>query len=146
MVDATMDQRFQKPISPLRDIRPDLLDRLREAAARQEEHARKANEATADVDMLQRMIEREDERLKESDAKRPVPSEDLPDYLLKSLYIRPMSKDELRQAAIAAGYNIDGRSIHAVTVNLVRSGKIVEVDNGVFTADMDLVSHARAGG
>jgi hypothetical protein len=48
--------------------------------------------------------------------------------VLKALQAKPHTKEELRQAAEHAGYDVDGRSIHATTVNLLRGGKIIEIN------------------
>ena len=127
--------------SGLRDIRPDLRERLRQATARHEALLTQTNEAAEDVFMLQRMIEREDQRLNGQNAPvaRQKPTDELPDFVFKALQMRPMSKSDLRHAVENAGYNVDGRSIHAITVNLVRTRKILEIADGVFkVADSDV--------
>jgi hypothetical protein len=135
-------------VQPLRDIRDDLTARLRVAASKHKHFSNLANEAASDMDMLQRLIERENVRLRAEEPSRPVPSEDLPDFLYNAIRTRPMSKEAMRLNAVAAGYKVDGRNVHAITVNLHRSGKIVELAEGVFAAaDSDLVKSAlhRAG-
>jgi hypothetical protein len=138
-----MEQRA--PIDPLRDIRPDLMARLRVASARYEKLMTEANEAKSDMDILQRLIERENARFQQVEASEP--GVDLTEFLYNTLQDRSMNKEEMRHAAEVAGFRrIDGRSIHAVTVNLHRTGKIFEINTGVFTANKDLMNHARAGG
>jgi hypothetical protein len=56
--------------------------------------------------------------------------------------MRPQGKEDLRHSAANAGYDVDGRSIHATTVNLVRGGKVVEL-NGIFaTPDSEAAKQA----
>jgi hypothetical protein len=131
--------------SGLRDIRPDLRERLRQAVARHQSLLTQTSEAAADVDMLQRMIEREDQRLnvRQALAAPQKPTEELADFMFKAIRMRPQSKEDLRHSVTGAGYDVDGRSIHATTVNLLRRGKIVEISKGVFaSADSDLVKSA----
>jgi hypothetical protein len=132
-----MNERIlRRPLRPqLRDIRADLQERLREALSKRDEFLAKAKEYDADVDMLQRLIDREDQRHKtpaSQAAQQQRPDEPLPDFVLNAIRIRPQSKGALRQAVANAGYDVDGRSIHATTVNLLRRGKIKERD-GVFS-------------
>jgi hypothetical protein len=93
-----------------------------------------------------RTSEREERRHSPRDAARPVPDEDLPDFIFKALQMRLMTKEDLRSSAISAGYVVDGRNIHAVTVNLHCTGKIAEVAEGVYTADTELINTATAKG
>jgi hypothetical protein len=66
----------------------------------------------------------------------------LPDFVFKAIQMRPQGKEDLRHSAANAGYDVDGRSIHATTVNLVRGGKVVEL-NGIFaTPDSEAAKQA----
>jgi hypothetical protein len=119
-----------------RDIREDLQDRLRDALNRQKEFSAKATEAGIEADMLQQLIARENQRYpQQADAGGARPDEAFGDFVFKSLLARPKSKEDLRQAAADAGYDVDGRSIHAAIVNLLRTGRIKELHNGVYGVD-----------
>jgi hypothetical protein len=117
-----------------RDIRPDLKERLREAVEGRDFHAAKASEYDKEVDDLVRQLDREEARFsnRELVAATKEPEAPLTDFILKTLEIRPMSKDDLREYATNEGYDVDGRSIHATLVNLSRTDKIKELAGGVF--------------
>jgi hypothetical protein len=130
--------------APFRDIRPDLRDRLRDALRRRDDLAAKMKDSEAEVDDCQRMLEREEARHQLSaggnSAAKLQPKEELRDFIFKAIQMRPQNKDDLRHSVESAGYKVDGRSIHATTVNLLRRGRIVEISKGVFaSADSDLV-------
>jgi hypothetical protein len=119
---------------PSRDIRNDLMERLREASAKQERYSALAAEAAFDMDMLQRMIEREEVRYRLPAQIAAEPDLALPEFVFKALQVRPMTKDDLRHSVENAGYRVDGRSIHATIVNLLRGNKIMEIAEGVYEA------------
>lgn len=55
----------------------------------------------------------------------PAPKVSLAEFFVKTLAeTGPMNKDELRQVALDAGYEIDGRHTHATLVNLTRNQRI----------------------
>jgi hypothetical protein len=130
MVD--MERVVLKP--PLRDIRSDLRDRLREAAANHKLHLDKAEEFKNELETLTRLLDREEARFSNQKAggTPKEPAESLSDYVITLLQMRPMSKTELREYAERAGYPGDGRSIHATLVNLSRTGKINEISEDVY--------------
>jgi hypothetical protein len=110
---------------PLRDIRSDLRDRLREAVVNHKFHLDKAEEFKIEAETLTRLLDREEARFSKQNSvaapKEPV--ESLTDYILNLLGMRPMGKGELREYAERAGYPGDGRSIHATLVNLSRTSQ-----------------------
>ena len=62
------------------------------------------------------------------------PEDSLPEFVFQTLRKGTRTKDDLRWMANQAGYDVDGRSIHASLVNLTRSGKVVEVSEGQYAA------------
>jgi hypothetical protein len=118
-------------VQALRDIRPDLKARLQRALARRDELADQIKGYEIDIDLLTRLIERENLRHQPGESQE-TPDEALSEFIAKTIQMRPMAKDELREYASRAGYPVDGRSIHATTVNLLRAGRIVELADGVF--------------
>lgn len=126
-----------------RDITTDLKDRLREALALRNSLATQTKENKSDIEMLMRMLDREEQRRKAIADGETAPQEALPEFIFKAIQMRPMSRDDLRYTAANAGYRVDGRHIHATTFNLKRSGRIVELEDGLFaSADSDLVKSA----
>src|SRR6266851_2769616 len=90
----------------LRDIRPDLKDRLREALTNRDFHAAKADEYGKEVDVLMVLLDREQRRFTgEKSAQKPAePDQSLTDFILKMLHTRPMTKEDLRDYANRDGY------------------------------------------
>ena len=72
------------------------MERLREASAKQERYSALAAEAAFDMDMLQRMIEREEVRYRLPAQIAAEPDLALPEFVFKALQVRPMTKDDLR--------------------------------------------------
>jgi len=65
----------------------------------------------------------------------PAAKPPLADFFVKTLAeTGPMSKDELRQVAVDAGYEIDGRHVHATLVNIQRNGRILPTLDGKYAA------------
>ncbi len=119
-----------------RDILAELKDRLREAIVERDEYLAKVGETEKLVEALTFLIDIEQQRLQPgAEAKSPEPSEALASFLFKELQVRSMTKDEMRFAAAKAGYDVDGRSIHAITVNMARTGRIKELSGGKFSVD-----------
>lgn len=122
---------LKKPESGLKDIRPDLRERLRAATLERDQLRPRLQELEGTIALLEKIIEQEDERF------RPVgtaPSEPLADFLLEKMRRGVNTKDSLRMVAEEAGYEVDGRSIHATLVNLIKSGKAVEMGENQFGA------------
>jgi hypothetical protein len=123
------------PDPPFRDIRPDLKDRLRHELTIRDDLSAKTKNNNDAIESLMLLLDRENARYSNTNS---IKEPDLPidEFVLKALSTRPMSKDDLREAALGAGYLTDsdspGRSIHAVTVNLGRSSKIKEIEPGIF--------------
>ena len=117
----------------LRDIRPDLRERLRVATA-ERDHMRSIIETLeATVKLLDQMLAAEERRFG-SPAAAGEPQESLAEFILATLRASTHTKDSLRFLAEKAGYHIDGRSIHATLVNLTKSGKAEEIRDGEFCA------------
>ena len=75
---------------------------------------------------------------REEAAKKGPPEEPLPEFVMQSLRSGQRSKDDLRWMAERAGYDVDGRNIHATLVNLIKSGR-VEISEGQYIALADEV-------
>jgi hypothetical protein len=127
-----------RPNSILRDIRPDIKVRLSEAVAKRDLHRKSADIAEAEVEMLTKMLDRENARFGQQDqaARDEPPKKSLPDFVLGQLTENTMNKAALAEAAEEAGYfkpdDYPLRAVHAVTVNLLRTNKIREIENGMF--------------
>jgi hypothetical protein len=121
------------PDSALRDITGDLKARLLRTVADRDNLLAQIKAMEEDIQLYERLIEREETRQKPVTRVVPKPPSDaLANFVFKALLMRPQNKEDLRHSAVSAGYDVDGRSIHAITVNLVRTGKIRELSNGVF--------------
>jgi len=122
-----------QPVTQLRDIRPDLRDRLRVATA-QRDHMRSAIAGleTA-VELLEQMLAQEDQQYAAANGSTTAkPTDSFPDFMLEKLRAGYSTKDSLRLAANEAGYKVDGRSIHATLVNLLKRGQAVEISEGKY--------------
>lgn len=120
--------------APKRDILTDLKERLRDAVAERDEHLNRATELDKIVAALTLLIDTEQ---KPAATKQSEPTEELAVFIFRALLGRPQTKEDLKNAAVNAGYDVDGRSIHAVTVNLARTGKIKELHHGVYGVDAE---------
>jgi hypothetical protein len=117
----------------LRDIRPDLEARLLSAQKSFDEHSAKAKSAGDEVAELTRMLERENQRFAPTRTAKAAPADSLTDYLFARLKEGSrLTKEQLRVLALEAGYNIDGRSIHATVMNLLKSGFVSDDGNGTY--------------
>jgi hypothetical protein len=124
------------PDSALRDITGDLKARLLRTVSDRDNLLAQVKALEEDIQLYERLIEREEARYRPAVASAPKPPSDaLASFVFKSILAHPQSKEDLRRGAALAGYDVDGRSIHAVTVNLLRTGKIRELPNGVFGVD-----------
>jgi hypothetical protein len=121
-------------IAETRDIRPDLRARLETAIASRDRAREHLNFFDSEVNALTRLLALEDRRFSETigtvEDKQPF----LTGFIIERLKKRRMSKDELRVVAAEAGFEIDGRSIHATLVNLVRTGKVRLEEGGFYFA------------
>ena len=117
-----------------RDIRPDLRERLRLANAELEHVRLIIGELEKAVQVLEQMLAAEEQRFNpEPSQEEKQPEGSLGDFLLKSMMrssAQGCTKEDLRWMAERAGYSIDGRSIHATLVNLIKAGKAVEIGEG----------------
>jgi hypothetical protein len=128
---GTMLRILKKPDPQLKDIRPDLRERLRTAMVERDQLRPRLLELEAEIAVLEQMIEQENRRFQPPPS---APEDSLADFLLEKMRLGTSSKDGLRAVAEAAGYDVDGRSIHATLVNLIKSGKAVEFGEGQFGA------------
>ncbi|WP_454626540.1 hypothetical protein [Bradyrhizobium cenepequi] len=122
---------LKKPDIQLKDIRPDLRERIRAAAVERDQLRPRLQELDGTIALLEKLLEQEDQRF------RPVgiaPSDSLGDFLLEKMRRGVSTKESLRAVAEEAGYDVDGRSIHATLVNLIKSGKAVETGEGQYGA------------
>ncbi|WP_156179932.1 hypothetical protein [Bradyrhizobium sp. LTSPM299] len=126
--------------APYRDIRTDLKDRLRTAVVGRDGHLAKAKEFDGEIDLLTKLLDQEERRFgQKPDVETSAASEKPPlgDFLLKKLEHSEATKDDLKVFAEHAGYFPDGtsagRSIHSTLLNLVRSGKVTTVAEGIYT-------------
>ncbi|WP_316235048.1 MULTISPECIES: hypothetical protein [unclassified Bradyrhizobium] len=131
------------------DIRQMLRSRLETATAARKRASQLLGELDAEVSALQRLLRLEEMRhgaLEEPKDKEELPlvkpaeeqqgeRPDLSEFLRGALekYVM-LSKPRLRRMAHEAGYDIDGRSIHATLTNLIRVGKVVQTPDGMYTA------------
>jgi hypothetical protein len=130
----------------LRDIRPDINVRLKEAVALRDFHRESAEKADLEVDALTKMLDRENARFGQQDQtqRRGVPQKTLPEFVLEQLVQSTLTKAQLAEAANVAGYfkpaDYPLRVIHAVTVNLLRANKIREVADGMYDLAEEVAS------
>lgn len=115
----------------MRDIRPDLKERLARNEAARSRLSAELKRLEAYAASVIRMIEVEDERYADEPDR---PAQAIADFILDEAIKRPVSKEDLRFAAQAHGYTSDGRSIHAHVTNLVRAGRLDELEPGMFRA------------
>ena len=124
----------------LRDIRPDLKERI---AAKRHEKAQAlatAQKADEDIATLERMISEESGRIAgdsvrlsfaagAAEVNYGTPKLPLDDFIMGQLQSGPKLKEELRESAEAAGYfkataTSPGRVIHATVLHLVRDRRV----------------------
>lgn len=121
-----------------RDIRADLNARLRNAVSTRDLHRDLADRAEIEIDILTKMIDRENARFGQQDQALNAPpvKKPLREFVLDRLAENDMNKPALGEAAQAAGYfkpeDYPLRAIHAITVNLVRANLIEEGEDGLF--------------
>lgn len=104
------------------------------AAAQRDDYQNKAKALDDEVLMLTKLLDREEQRFGATVQEVAAAQLSLPSFILDALMARQMGKEELRAKAEAAGFDPDGRSIHATLVNLQRGGKVTEISPGVFKA------------
>ena len=120
----------------LRDIRPDLKERLRAKTAEREAMRAVMENLDIAIELLEQMIAEEERRFNVAPtAQKTPPKELLSEFVLQQLRAgKPKTKDDLRWLAEQAGYDVDGRSIHAALVALLRTARAKEVEQGQFVA------------
>lgn len=129
---------------PLTDIRAGLRERI-EALSEEGVRARKEFDAlmesiNAEYDLLIRLLNIEEDRHHRRGLARVLlsgPTKPLQDFIVETLNQGPKNKEQLRESAKKAGYFTDndssaGRIIHATVVNLMRSGRIQEGQDGTY--------------
>lgn len=128
---GTMLRIIKKPELQLKDIRPDLRERLRVASVERDQLRPRLVELDAEIELLEQMLQREDRRFQPAGS---TPQDSLADFVLENLRRGIATKDSLRAVAESAGYEVDGRSIHATLVNLMKAGRAVEFGEGQYAA------------
>jgi hypothetical protein len=119
------------PKSNLKDIRPDLKERLRTAVSERDQMRPILETLEQTITLLEQMIEQENRRYHVAPTS---PESSLADFIVQKMQAGLRTKDGLRSVAEEAGYNVDGRSIHLTLVNLIKSGRAVEIGGGEFAA------------
>lgn len=117
---------------PYRDIRTDLKARLIAATAKRDEQQKLVEELDNEVLLLTKMLDQEERRFGAAKIEQPPTQAPLPDFIVESLSRGKMDKDDLRHFAETKGIAVDGRSLHATLINLIRAGKIKEVEEGFY--------------
>ena len=128
---GTMLRILKKPEPALKDIRPDLRERLRGAAVERDQLRPRLQELDGTIALLEKLLEQEERRFKPPNS---TPQDSLANFVMENLARGIATKDALRAVAEGAGYEVDGRSIHATLVNLIKSGKAVEFNEGQYAA------------
>lgn len=139
----------------MRDIRPDLRERLAENAARRSEeiaefkrkydalerpHKGALDALGRERAALEQLLEAENERHgipRLTRAQKLAVLVPLADFLVTKVEAHgPMQKDELRAEARLAGYFADGsgRTFHITLMNVTKRGRIVRLPNGQYAA------------
>ena len=123
-----------------RDIRADLKERLRTAVVSRDDFLAKAKEFDSEIDLLTKLLDQEERRFgqkPETDKGNDEEKAPLQDFLLKKLAHADLSKDDMKVFAEHAGYFENGasagRSIHSTLLNLIRSGKVTTVADGIYS-------------
>jgi hypothetical protein len=122
---------LKKPEPNLKDIRPDLRERHRAAVVERDQLRPRLEELDGTIALLEQMIEQENRRFQPAQA---APQDSLPDFLMEKMRVGIRTKESLRALAEEAGYDVDGRSIHLTLVNLIKSGRAVEIGDGQYNA------------
>ncbi len=117
---------------PYRDIRADLKARLIATKAKRDEQQKLVEELDSEALLLTKMLDQEERRFGAAKADQPPAQAPLPDIIVESLARGKMDKDGLRHFAESKGIVVDGRSLHATLINLIRGGKIREVEEGLY--------------
>ncbi|WP_456620397.1 MULTISPECIES: hypothetical protein [unclassified Bradyrhizobium] len=115
-----------------RDIRQDLKARMISAAAKRDEYQKQMKALDDEVLMLTKLLDQEESRFGSREPETTGASETLSTFILESLARGRMNKDGLRNFAESQGLVVDGRSLHATIINLVRSGKVKQVSDGFY--------------
>jgi hypothetical protein len=102
------------------------------AAAKRDEHQKLADAFDEEVLLLTKLLDQEERRFGTPKAEQIAIPVSLSAFILESLSRGKMDKDGLKQFAESKGFAADGRSLHATLINLVRSGKIKELDEGLY--------------
>jgi hypothetical protein len=116
----------------MRDIRPDLRERIQARHAAREEAAQKLDEIEDEIEALDALLASEEQRVTiETMVERihSVPPENLDDFLVKAVERGVSAKTELRDTAIRANYFVlseknPGRVVHARLLHLVKDGRL----------------------
>jgi hypothetical protein len=122
-----------KARSAVRDIRTDLKERLMAAEAKRAQLTVALTALDTEIRAVMNLMEIEDHRLAVMNGRangKELPP--LEEFILARINLRPSSKDDLRIAAQAEGYDVNGRNIHGHLLNLARSGIIRRMEDHNF--------------
>lgn len=116
----------------MRDIRPDLRERIEARRADRDRILEQLEAYDASIEALEALLASEEARMMTENAKvdiRIVPAMPLDDFLVQAISRGVRAKGELRDSAIRAGYFQDtkqnpGRVVHAKLLHLVKDGKV----------------------
>ena len=119
----------------MKDIRKELRERLSNAEARRAEQESQLRTTAEEIDILMRLIELEDLKFGAKTESGP-PDMPLADAILEMARDDSVSKEELYRRAERRGYfggTTRGRqSVHATVINLIKSGRLIDVGGGMF--------------
>jgi hypothetical protein len=119
----------------MRDIRDDLRERLAVAEAERAKLTASLSSLDAEIRAVMSLMEIEDHRqIEGSSPVKRTATATLQDFILSRTQTKGMSKEHLRSAAQAEGYDIDGRNIHATVTNMLRSGTLKKLPDGSYLA------------
>jgi len=118
----------------LRDIRSDLKERLAAAEAQRAQLVQSLDDLDEEVRAIQSMLEIEDQRDIPNGHAKKRPSIPLEDFIVLKAKQRPMSKEDLRLAAVAEGFDVNGRHIHGHLMKLLRDQVVRENNDGCYVA------------
>jgi hypothetical protein len=112
----------------VRDIRPDLKERLASAEAKRTTLTAELGSPEGEIRAVMNLIEIEEHRLGNANGHiNSKPLLPLEEFIVHRIRAGPSTKDALRIAAQAEGYEINGRNVHGHLLKLIRSGEVKKI-------------------